>query len=184
MIASPRVRKTALSVAAVSEQGCYDNNALVVGTERAMMTAADEVIFVVDSSKFGHQRLVHLCDLEAIENLVVDNQISQDWRSKLLAHRVKLMVAGPTDNAYGDGIDNMSSATPFDSRLIEQIVTRPACHKEWQTGPGQRRSSRVHGRILCLLQRADDRANRCLARYYARISPSTGSSFFWELVHV
>jgi DeoR/GlpR family transcriptional regulator of sugar metabolism len=54
MIASLRVRKTILSVAAVNDQGCYDNNALLVGTERAMMNAADEVIFVVDSSKFGH----------------------------------------------------------------------------------------------------------------------------------
>jgi DeoR/GlpR family transcriptional regulator of sugar metabolism len=98
MIASLRVRKTILSVAAVSDQGCYDNNALVVGTERAMMAAADEVIFVIDSAKFGHQSLVHLCDLPAVENLVVDNQISQDWRSKLLAQRVKLIVAGPTDN--------------------------------------------------------------------------------------
>ncbi len=98
MIASLRVRKTILSVAAVNDEGCYDNNALLVGTERAMMHAADEVVFVVDSSKFGHQSLVHLCGLEAVNSLVVDNQISEDWRSKLLAHRVKLIVAGPTDN--------------------------------------------------------------------------------------
>ena len=99
MIASLRVQKTILSAAAVNDVGCFDNNVLLVGTDRAMMTAADEVIFVVDSSKFGHQSLVHLCDLEAVEKLVTDNKISQDWRSKLLAHRVKLMVAGRTDNA-------------------------------------------------------------------------------------
>jgi DeoR family fructose operon transcriptional repressor len=99
MIASLRVRKTILSVAAVNDEGCYDSNALLVGTERAMMSAADEVILVVDSSKFGHQSLVHLCGLEAVKRLVVDNQISEDWRSKLLARGVKLMVAGPTDNA-------------------------------------------------------------------------------------
>ena len=99
MIASLRVRKTILSVAAVNDEGCFDNRVLLVGTEQAMMNAADEVIFVVDSSKFGHQSLLHLCGLEDVKTLVVDNQISEDWRSKLLAHRVKLLVAGPTDNA-------------------------------------------------------------------------------------
>jgi DeoR family fructose operon transcriptional repressor len=99
MIASLRVRKTILSVAAVNDEGCYDNNALLVGTERAMMRAADEVIFIVDSSKFGHQSLVHLCGLDTVKSLVVDNQVSEDWRSKLLARGVNLMVAGPTDNA-------------------------------------------------------------------------------------
>jgi DeoR family fructose operon transcriptional repressor len=99
MIASLRVRKTILSVAAVNDEGCFDNNPLLVGTDRAMINVADEVIFVVDSSKFGHQSLVRLCALEAVRTLVVDNGISEDWRSKLLAGGVSLMVAGPTDNA-------------------------------------------------------------------------------------
>jgi len=99
MIASLRVRKTVLSVAAVNDEGFFDSNVLLVGTERAMTGAADEVIFVVDSSKFGHQSLVHLCGLGAIGHLVVDNGITEDWRSKLLAAGVRLLVAGPTDNA-------------------------------------------------------------------------------------
>jgi len=98
MIESLRVRKTILSVAAVNDEGFFDNNVLLVGTERAMTRAADEVIFVVDSSKFGHQSLVHLCGLGAVENVVVDNGITEDWRSKLVAAGVKLLVAGPTDN--------------------------------------------------------------------------------------
>ena len=98
MIASLRVRRTILSVAAVNDEGFFDNNVLLVGTERAMTGAADEVIFVVDSSKFGHQSLVHLCGLEAVENVVVDNDITEDWRSKLVAAGVNLLVAGPTDN--------------------------------------------------------------------------------------
>jgi len=98
MIASLRVRKTILSVAAVNDEGFFNNNLLLVETERAMMKAADEVIVVADSSKFGHQSLTHLCPLGAVEKVVVDNGISQDWRSKVLAAGVKLLVAGPTDN--------------------------------------------------------------------------------------
>ena len=92
------MRKTILSVAAVNDEGVFDNNVLLVGTEKAMTNAADEVIFVVDSSKFGHRSLVHLRELDAVKNLVVDNGISEDWRSKLLAAGVKLLVAGPADN--------------------------------------------------------------------------------------
>ncbi len=99
MARSLRVRKAILSVAAVNDEGCFDNNPLLVGTDRAMMNAADEVIFVVDSSKFGHQSLVQLCGLDAVRDLVVDPGIVEDWRSKLLARGVNLMVAGPTDNA-------------------------------------------------------------------------------------
>lgn len=98
MIESLRVRRTILSVAAVNDEGFFDNNVLLVGTERAMTRAADEVIFVVDSSKFGHQSLVHLCGLEAVEKVVVDNGITEDWRSKLVAAGVSLLVAGPSDN--------------------------------------------------------------------------------------
>ncbi len=98
MASSLRVRKAILSVAAVNDEGCWDNNPLLVRTDQAMMQVADEVIFIVDSAKFGHQSLVRLCGLEAVGALVVDNGIPEDWRSKLLATGVDLKVAGPTDN--------------------------------------------------------------------------------------
>jgi len=94
MIGSLRVRKTILSVAAVNDEGVFDNNVLLVGTEKAMTKAADEVIFVVDSSKFGHRSLVQLCDLEAVKSIVVDEGITDEWRSKLLAAGANVEVAG------------------------------------------------------------------------------------------
>ena len=59
----------------------------------------DEVIVVVDSTKFGRTSLVHLCGLGDIDIMVVDNEISEDWRSKMIAVGVELVVTGPTDNA-------------------------------------------------------------------------------------
>jgi DeoR family fructose operon transcriptional repressor len=99
MIASLRVRRAIMGVAAISDEGCFNNNLLLVATEQALMKAADELIVVADSSKFGHRSLAHVCELGAIDRLVVDNGIPEDWRSKLLAAGVKLLVAGPTDNA-------------------------------------------------------------------------------------
>ena len=98
MISELRVRKTILSVAGVKDEGFFNDNVLLAESERAMMSAADEVIVVVDSSKFGHQSLTHLCSLSDVEHLIVDNGISEDWRSKVLAAGVNLTVCGPTDN--------------------------------------------------------------------------------------
>ena len=75
MLARLNVRRTILSVAGASERGFFNSNLLLVETERAMMEAADEVIVVADSTKFGRQSLAHLCPLEAVQHLVVDDEL-------------------------------------------------------------------------------------------------------------
>jgi DeoR/GlpR family transcriptional regulator of sugar metabolism len=93
-----RVRKAILSVAGVNDEGCFNNNMLLVETEQAMIAAGDEVIVVADSSKFGRRSLAKVCELADVDCIIVDNGIAQDWRSKVLAAGVKLLTAGPTDN--------------------------------------------------------------------------------------
>ena len=104
MIAALRVRKTIFSVAAISEEGFFNNNLLLVETERAMMHAADEVIVVADSSKFGHQSLTHLCKLGEVQHLVVDHGITDEWRDKVAAAGVDLRIADSTDNVNGKSV--------------------------------------------------------------------------------
>jgi DeoR family transcriptional regulator, fructose operon transcriptional repressor len=99
MLARLNVRKTVLSVAGINDRGCYNSNLLLVETERAMMQAAEEVIVVADSTKFGHQSLAHLCALHEINRFVVDHEISEEWRNKLGEAGVELLVAPATDNA-------------------------------------------------------------------------------------
>ncbi len=93
MLAKVRVRKAIISTAAVSEEGLFNNNLLLVETEQAMMRAATEVIAVADSTKFGHQSLGHVCPLAAVHHLVVDSGLSQQWREKVVAAGVHLLVA-------------------------------------------------------------------------------------------
>jgi len=88
------VRRTVLSVSGMSERGFFNNNLLLVETERAMMQAADEVIVVADSTKFGRQSLVHLCRLDEIDHLVVDDEISDEWRKRIEGAGIKLWIAG------------------------------------------------------------------------------------------
>jgi DeoR family fructose operon transcriptional repressor len=107
MLARLNVRKTVLSVAAINERGFYNSNLLLVETERAMMQAAEDVIVVADSTKFGHQSLAHLCPLDAVQYLVVDDEISPQWRERMSSAGVELVIANKND----DGQRGASEAT-------------------------------------------------------------------------
>jgi DeoR family fructose operon transcriptional repressor len=93
MLARLNVRKTILSVAAINDRGFYNSNLLLVETERAMMRAAEEVIVVADSTKFGHTSLAHLCPLTEVNYLVVDSEITPEWQERVAAAGVKLLIA-------------------------------------------------------------------------------------------
>ncbi len=93
MIDALKVRKTMFSVAGIHDEGFFNNNLLLVETERAMMEAADEVIVVADSTKLGHQSLTHLCRLDEVQYLVTDQGISNEWRRKMDDAGVNLCVA-------------------------------------------------------------------------------------------
>ncbi len=94
MLAEINVRRAVLSVAGVNQQGYYNSNLLLVETERAMMKAADTVIVVADSTKFGQSSLARLGALGDIDTLVVDNEISPEWRERICGSGVDLIVAG------------------------------------------------------------------------------------------
>jgi DeoR/GlpR family transcriptional regulator of sugar metabolism len=102
LLSKLRVRKTILSVAAINAEGFFNNNLLLVETERAMMRAADEVILVVDSSKFGHQSLTHLCPLADVDYVVTDAGISPEWQEQIEAAGVKLLVAAASSTSASE----------------------------------------------------------------------------------
>ncbi len=93
MLAALRVRRTILSVAGVSDEGFFNNNLLLIETERAMMRAADEVTIVADHSKFGRQSLGHLCPLGEVNRVVADDGLAEAWREKLRDARVECVLA-------------------------------------------------------------------------------------------
>ena len=93
MLAGLNVRRAVLSVAGASERGFFNSNLLLVETERAMMNAADEVIVVADSTKFSRTSLSHLCHLADIDVLVSDDELNVEWRERLAAADVKVVIA-------------------------------------------------------------------------------------------
>lgn len=86
-------RRLIMSVGGITEAGLFNSNSLLVEAERQMMASADEVIVVADSGKLGHSELARLCPLDAVNRMVVDDGISDDWRQCLNAHNIELIIA-------------------------------------------------------------------------------------------
>jgi DeoR family transcriptional regulator, fructose operon transcriptional repressor len=87
------VRRLFMSVGGINERGLFNSNALLVETERGIIAAAEEVIVVADSSKLGHAALAHLCSLDKVQRLVVDNGISDDWRQTIENSGIQITIA-------------------------------------------------------------------------------------------
>ncbi len=87
------VRRLVMSVGGITEKGLFNSNALLVETERQMIEAADEVMVVSDSEKFGHSALVHLCPLDIVDRMVVDSGITTSWQKTLEQASVELIIA-------------------------------------------------------------------------------------------
>ncbi len=99
MLASLNVQKAFLSIAGANARGYYNSNLLLVETERAMMSCADQTIVVADSSKFGKSSLARLCELDQVQMLVTDEGLSAAWRERLTSAGVNLVMASAADSA-------------------------------------------------------------------------------------
>lgn len=93
MLEQLNVRRAVISVAAINDEGYYNSNVLQVETQRAMIGRADEVIGVVDSTKFGHRSLARVGELNEIDRLVVDEAMDEEWQSKVRSAGVELTIA-------------------------------------------------------------------------------------------
>ena len=82
-----------LSVAGVHNNALYNQNLLLVQSERKMMEQAQEVILLVDSTKFGQQALARLGDLSEIDTVVTDRALSPEHRKAIAAAGCQLIVA-------------------------------------------------------------------------------------------
>jgi DeoR family transcriptional regulator, fructose operon transcriptional repressor len=92
-LAEIHVRRLFMSVGGITEKGLYNSNALLADTERSMLSAAEEVIVVADSGKFGHSALAHLCALDRVHRVVVDAGLSEEWKRSIGSAGIALTIA-------------------------------------------------------------------------------------------
>ena len=101
MLRSLRVSKAIMGVAGITQEGLFNANLLMVELERLAIEVAEEVIVVVDHSKFGRRSLVHLCDFSAIHHLVTDSLVARSWVELLKSRGVNTHIMDIPDQADG-----------------------------------------------------------------------------------
>ena len=82
-----------LSCAGVHDGGVYNQNLLLVQAEKRMMQQVQQVVLLVDSSKFGQQALARLCALKEVDVVVSDAGLSKEHREQVKAAGCDLMIA-------------------------------------------------------------------------------------------
>ncbi len=90
---SVHANKAILGCAGITPQGLFNANALMVEAEQYMMQCADEVIFVVDHTKFGRAALARICSLEEPDYLVCDDGLDPQHQEMIRSAGVKLLLA-------------------------------------------------------------------------------------------
>jgi DeoR family ulaG and ulaABCDEF operon transcriptional repressor len=81
--------------AAVNRHGLMQSDIILVQAERKLLRLADEVVALVDSSKFSASAGHCLCELTQIHTLITDSGISDDAAKMIETAGIKLIVVDP-----------------------------------------------------------------------------------------
>lgn len=82
-----------MGAAAVGPQGVMQADVVLVAAERRLIDRAEEVILLVDSSKFRSQSGTIVCGLDEIDLVITDSEISRDDAAMLEAAGVRVIIA-------------------------------------------------------------------------------------------
>jgi DeoR family ulaG and ulaABCDEF operon transcriptional repressor len=82
-----------MGAAALGPQGLMQADVVLVAAERRLIDKADEIIVLVDSSKFSGPSGHVVCGLEEIDTVITDAGIAPEHRAMLQTADVRLIVA-------------------------------------------------------------------------------------------
>ena len=102
MMEDIHVHQTILSVAGITAKGLFNSNLLLAEVERQMMACADEVVVVADHTKIGRQSLAFLCELSAVDTLIVDSRVTPAQRELIDRAEARLIIAGRPDDGAAE----------------------------------------------------------------------------------
>ena len=84
-----------MSAGGITLEGLTNSHALWIEIQRAMLKAAQKIIFCLDHTKFGRQSVSPLCELDQVDTIVTDSQAPQELVTGLRARGVEVIVAPP-----------------------------------------------------------------------------------------
>ncbi|MBI4659495.1 MAG: DeoR/GlpR transcriptional regulator [Verrucomicrobia bacterium] len=77
----------------ITLEGITNSHGLLIDIQRAMIRAAQKVIFCLDHTKFGRKSVSSLCDLDCIDTIVTDGGAPADLVEALRARNLEVVVA-------------------------------------------------------------------------------------------
>jgi DeoR family ulaG and ulaABCDEF operon transcriptional repressor len=82
-----------MGAAAVGPRGLMQADVVLIQAEQKLLARADQLIVLVDSSKFRASASFVVCDLGAIDVVITDAGITAEETAMLKAHGVEVIVA-------------------------------------------------------------------------------------------
>ena len=82
-----------MSAGGISLDGVTNSHGLLIDIQRAMINAAQKVIFCFDSTKFGRRSVLPLCGLDCIDCIVTDHGAPQELVEALRTRGIEVIVA-------------------------------------------------------------------------------------------
>jgi DeoR/GlpR family transcriptional regulator of sugar metabolism len=85
-----------MSAGGITLEGITNSHALLIDIQRAMLKAAQKIIFCLDHSKFGRLSVSPLCGLDQVDTIVTDHQAPPELVARLRESGVEVVLAEPT----------------------------------------------------------------------------------------
>ena len=93
MLGAIRADAVIMGIGAITEGGYYNNNTLVVGSEKKMIEVADRMIVVTDHTKFGRGGMSQVAPLEMADVVVTDQGLAPQYAALLRSKAIELHLA-------------------------------------------------------------------------------------------
>ncbi len=90
-----RARRMFMGAQGVSALGIMERDALIISSEQRLMRQADELILLVDATKFRTQSSMILAPLARATRIITDNRITDEDRRMVESAGIELIVADP-----------------------------------------------------------------------------------------
>jgi DeoR family transcriptional regulator, fructose operon transcriptional repressor len=82
-----------MSAGGISLEGISNSHGLLIDIQRAMIHAAQKVIFCFDHTKFGRQSVLPLCGLDVIDTIVTNSAAPGELVEQFRAKGIEVIVA-------------------------------------------------------------------------------------------
>lgn len=82
-----------MSSSGITTDGAFNSHALLIEIQKAMIEAAQKVIFCLDHTKLNRKSMSPLCDLDCIDTVVTDHDAPLEFLNSLRTYGIEVVQA-------------------------------------------------------------------------------------------